>query len=42
MKNVRSHHILSEFEAESNTAIGFQPHLSRTVISIYASQKYSE
>ncbi|KAM3722132.1 Protein pthb1 [Dirofilaria immitis] len=32
--------LFSEFEAESNTAIGFQPYLSETIISIYSSQKH--
>ncbi|EFO19638.2 hypothetical protein LOAG_08855 [Loa loa] len=32
--------LFPEFEAETSTAIGFQPYLSETVISIYASQKY--
>ncbi|CAG9537293.1 unnamed protein product [Cercopithifilaria johnstoni] len=31
--------LFPEFEAESNTAIGFQPYLSGTVVSIYVSQK---
>uniref|UniRef100_A0A0R3RK48 Protein PTHB1 n=1 Tax=Elaeophora elaphi TaxID=1147741 RepID=A0A0R3RK48_9BILA len=32
--------LFPEFEAESNTAIGFQPYLSKMVILIYSSQKY--
>lgn len=32
----------SEFEVESSAAVAFQPYLSETVTSIYASQKHSE
>ncbi|VDK70536.1 unnamed protein product [Litomosoides sigmodontis] len=32
--------LFPEFEAESNTAIGFRPYLSDTIVSIYGSQKY--